>query len=242
MYDGRDSSNRFHVFDFCPFKAMRNLPTPLYEPILPDPETEKKLGFWKRELEKMCSKHILNWSFKVFGSDLAFASSWNKEDGVIFSFLERMLCRLPSMELIHYLLLPEIWTPLEPEDAEAKTFDGRKADEALWDRYDIECLCKRNEAVVKRYRAWIVPTLRVENPALADMPVLSWVERFGVLRIAPLARWRKNSVDAYLNRDFKMYDPFFHPRREKEKSAVLHEESYSDSPLKEMEQNVSLVE
>lgn len=180
---------------------MRNLQTPIYDPILPDSETRKLLDFWTIELEKLGAEHILQWAFDTFGSELAFAPSWNEEDGVVCSLLERVSCRPSLVETIYPLLHPEKWAPLIPKESKDKTFDGRAASAAIWARFRIEHLCKRNENTIRRYRAWIVPTIREDAPTLTQMPILSWIERFGVLRIAPLARWKKHCIHEKLSRE-----------------------------------------
>lgn len=166
------------------------------------------LIFWRPELEKSCPEYIIPWAFDTFGSDVAFAPSWNEEDVMIHSLFDRTGVKVPIVEFIHDLLSPEKWAPLSPEEATRKTFDGRSASAALWERFHVEHRCKKSETTVRQYRAWIVSDRRSEDPALNQMPVLSWNERFGVFRIAPLARCRVECLRKKLQGAPAPYDLF----------------------------------
>lgn len=180
---------------------MRNLRTPLFDPLPPDPETRRILDFWKHEVEKLCSENILHWAVETYGTGIAFASSWDDGDAVVCSMLEKLSFSFPIVDNIHNLLLPETWAPLTPKEAENKVFDGRTASTALWSRFTTEHFCKRQESTIRRHPVWIVAARRDQEPGLERMPILSWIERFGVLRIAPLARWRQCGIQEKLRRD-----------------------------------------
>ncbi|MEV1010260.1 phosphoadenylyl-sulfate reductase [Streptomyces sp. NPDC049881] len=48
------------------------------------------------------------------------------------------------------------------------------------------------------YDAWATGLRRDESPSRADTPVVSWDERRGKVKIAPIARWTEEDVDAYV--------------------------------------------
>lgn len=185
---------------------MNNLPTPLYDPILPDPETRQLLDFWEIELEKLCSRHILDWALETFGTQIGLALSGTGRDAVVCSLMEGHPFQLPMVDWIQDLLLHEKWTSPEPEEMLRQTFDGRSASAELWARFHVEHLCKKNEKRIRSCRAWIVPATRYENPVLDKLPILSWIERFGVVRIAPLARWRVEDVQEKIRRESTPFD------------------------------------
>ena len=180
---------------------MRNLLTPLYEPLLPDPETRQSMDFWERELEKLCSEYILRWAIETYGTKVAFASSWGVGDDIIRSLFEKLAFQIPVVDRIHHLLLPEGWVPLASEETRNKTFDGRSASAALWARFTMEHFCKQRESTIRCYPVWIVAARRDQDPAFQNMPILSWIERFGVLRIAPIARWRHHCIEEEIRRE-----------------------------------------
>lgn len=179
---------------------MYNLPTPQFTPIKPDSDKNAMLCFWREELEKFGTESILQWSIDTFGPQVAFAPSWSEEDEVIGALLEKMSCRIPAIDRIHTLLLSEAWAPLEPHEIAAATFDGRKAGAGLWARFHQEHLCKIYEEKVVQYKAWIVPVRRDQESVFKHMPILSWNERFGVFRIAPLAACRKEKIQNRIRR------------------------------------------
>lgn len=188
---------------------MRQLPTPLFTPIKADSLSRSVLSFWQVELERYDPERILQWTMKMFGFQTAVASAWCDEDAAIQSLLEKNHCRLRAVDRMHPLLLHETWAPLSPGEAARETFDGRTAGPALWARFHVEHLCKRYEKTIRRYRTWIVPARREQDAALATIPVLSWSERFGVFRVAPLACCRTKDVRERIRRHTAAaYDPF----------------------------------
>ncbi len=207
---------------------MRNLPTPLFEPIRPDAQIQQFIDFWQPELEKQSSKSILSWAIDSYGDGVAFASSWDEGDAVLCSLFEKLSFLLPVVDLIHHLLLPERWTPLSTKEMQQKTFDGRAASAGLWARFHVEHCCKRNESTIRRYPLWIVAARRDQDAALREMPILSWDERFGVLRLAPLARWGQCCIDNKIRREAIPCDLFL-DREEFSLQATSVGERYDDT-------------
>ena len=206
---------------------MKNLPTPLFEPIRPDAQIRQFIDFWQPELEKQDSEHILSWAIESYDDGIAFASSWGEGDAILCSFFDKLSFLLPVVDLIHHLLLPERWAPLTPEETRHQTFDGRAASAGLWARFHVEHCCKRNESTIRQYPLWIVAVRRDQEEALREMPVLSWDERFGVLRLAPLARRTRSSINDQLSRGAIPCDLFLD--REKAGDAVDYDEMDNES-------------
>lgn len=191
LYDIFDTN--IYYFSFL-FNAMYKLPTPLFAPIVLSPALRHLLDFWQTELEKLDSESIIQWTFDTFGMSIAFAPSWSEEDDVLGSMLGKSLELIPVVDYIHDLLLPETWTPLKQHEMTQSTFDGRAASAELWARFQVELLCKKHERTIGRYQTWLVSTRREQNSVFEKMPILSWSERFGVFRIAPLAHWSSDRI------------------------------------------------
>lgn len=182
---------------------MRNLPTPSFNPISPDFATSQLLARGQAELAEAGAEKILEWVSDTFGSQVAFAPSWEEEDTVIHSLFEQAGISIHTMESIHRLLLPETWTPLAPHETVCQTFDGRVASAELWARFHLEHQCKIHEALIARYPLWIVSARRAQGCLLENMSIFSWIERFGVFRVAPLANWQTEQVRERV-RQYKM--------------------------------------
>lgn len=180
---------------------MNKLPTPLFNPVLPDSAACKLLADWQNKLEQCSGERVLQWSVDTFGSQIAFASSWSEEDRVIDTLLAAGIGSIPVIDQVHTLLLPETWVPIPPWEKAHATFDGRAASAGLWNRFQVEHSCKKYEQTMRRHRAWIVSARQTQDAVLENMPILSWNERFGVFRIAPLAHWSDEKVGAFLRQD-----------------------------------------
>jgi phosphoadenosine phosphosulfate reductase len=51
---------------------------------------------------------------------------------------------------------------------------------------------------LKDYGAWVTGIRRDQTQQRAVTPVLSWEERFGVVKIAPLVNWSAEEVEEYV--------------------------------------------
>jgi phosphoadenosine phosphosulfate reductase len=73
------------------------------------------------------------------------------------------------------------------------------ADAALCGTAD--CCRRRKVEPLRRHLvgrdAWLSGLRRVETPARATIPEVGWDERFGLLKVCPLAGWTDADVDAY---------------------------------------------
>ncbi|GAA5002295.1 phosphoadenylyl-sulfate reductase [Actinopolymorpha pittospori] len=63
------------------------------------------------------------------------------------------------------------------------------------------------ERALTSYDAWATGVRRDESQTRADTPVVSWNERRGKVRIAPLASWRQEDVDRYITDNGLLTNP-----------------------------------
>ena len=49
-----------------------------------------------------------------------------------------------------------------------------------------------------RYDAWVTGVRRVEAPTRANTPLVTWDEKFGLVKVNPLAAWTDEDMDAYI--------------------------------------------
>jgi phosphoadenosine phosphosulfate reductase len=63
------------------------------------------------------------------------------------------------------------------------------------------------ERVAARFRAWVTGVRRDQSPTRAGTPVVQWDEKFGLVKISPLARWTQRDVWARIVADDIPYNP-----------------------------------
>ncbi|MEN8652634.1 phosphoadenylyl-sulfate reductase [Streptomyces sp. 21So2-11] len=165
-----------------------------------------------RDLEDASALDILKWAAETFGDRFCVTSSM--EDAVVAHLASRAR---PGVDVVfldtgyHFpetigtrdaveavmdvnviTLLP--WQSVDEQDAEY----GPK----LHDRDPDLCCALRKVAPLedglKGYRAWATGLRRDESPTRANTPVVSWDEKRQKVKIAPIARWTQNDVDAYV--------------------------------------------
>ncbi|GAA2914628.1 phosphoadenylyl-sulfate reductase [Streptomyces thioluteus] len=165
-----------------------------------------------RELEDAPALEILRWAADTFGGRFCVTSSM--EDAVVAHLASRVR---PGVDVVfldtgyHFpetigtrdaveavmdvrvLTLTPVQTVAE-QDAE----HGPK----LHDRDPDLCCALRKvrplEAGLAGYDAWATGLRRDESPTRADTPVVGWDARRGKVKVAPIARWTQDDVDAYV--------------------------------------------
>lgn len=178
---------------------MHNLSTPAYTPRNPSRSQVEFMNVWKERLEHCTFEESLQWAVETCRPQLAYATSMLMEDSIVYDMLRNIVWDVSAVDFVSQLLMPELWAPLTPEEMEPKTFDGLKASEALWERFGIEQLCKRYELSMRQYDVWIVGAHRDQDPRLERMSTVDWLDRFGVIRIAPLADFDIQAVEDTYN-------------------------------------------
>jgi phosphoadenosine phosphosulfate reductase len=75
---------------------------------------------------------------------------------------------------------------------------------------DLCCALRKVEPLERAlsgYDAWVTGMRRDESPTRADIPVVSWDERRGKVKVNPLAGWTQADIDAYAAE----HDVLLHP-------------------------------
>ncbi|MGQ0574827.1 MAG: phosphoadenylyl-sulfate reductase [Pseudonocardia sp.] len=63
------------------------------------------------------------------------------------------------------------------------------------------------ERTLARYDAWVTGVRRVEAPTRAGTPLVTWDERFGLVKVNPLAAWSDADMDAYIAEHHVLVNP-----------------------------------
>jgi phosphoadenosine phosphosulfate reductase len=165
-------------------------------------------------LEGSAPQKILRWAVDVYGEDLTLSVSFGNPEGMVlldmlwritdkaqvftldtgFLFEETVRFREQAME--RYPLPLKVVTP----DLSVEEQVARYGPALYSCAPDLCCEVRKIEPqrrFLKDYGAWVTGIRRDQTAQRASIPVLSWEERFGVVKIAPLVNWSAGEVEEY---------------------------------------------
>ncbi|UWE11635.1 phosphoadenylyl-sulfate reductase [Actinacidiphila bryophytorum] len=165
-----------------------------------------------RDLEEASALDVLRWAADTFGPRFCVTSSM--EDAVVSHLASRALPGVDVVFLDTGYHFPET---IGTRDAVAAVMDvnvitltpvqtvaeqDAQYGEKLHDRDPDLCCALRKvaplEAGLKGYDAWATGLRRDESPTRANTPVVGWDARRQKVKIAPIARWTQEDVEAYV--------------------------------------------
>ena len=155
------------------------------------------------EFEHSSPLQILEWTFERFATDVVMACSF--EDIALLHMVHQLR---PSTEIIfldtqgHF---PETLEFAERIEREwnlnlKRTVPSSEAD--AWPCGTERCCELRKVEPLSRAvsdsAAWVTAVKRVDGPTRASMKTLLWDEKFGLVKVNPLATWSDDDVAYYL--------------------------------------------
>jgi len=193
-------------------------------PDAPDaPWSRTRMAALNAQFEPHGPKAILNWAVHTFGDDLAQGTGFGPSGIVIMHMLADLRPGTTVFYLDTDLLFPETYELSEHLDAQlevdvTRVHGGLSLDEQaeqegeeLWNRNPNRCCFLRKVKPLKNFlgdrRAWITGVRRDQSAARAEADILSWVPRYGVFKINPLANWTQKEVWKYLFEHDLPYNP-----------------------------------
>ena len=154
-------------------------------------------------LESATPAEIITWAFDEFGSDTTFACSF--EDVALLHMLWR---QRPDIEVIfldtggHF---PETYDFVNEVEREWQLNLRRvtPGPEAAENPCGVGNCCELRKVVplqraVAGKAAWFTGVKRVDAPTRAGMPVVSYDDKFQLIKVNPLATWTDEDVAYYL--------------------------------------------
>ncbi len=185
--------------------------------------TDEDLKVISAELETASPEELLRWAVEEFGSDVALATGFGAEGTVLVAMLSVISPGTQIFYLDTELLFPETYALRDQLEArygvrfERRTTHLSLSDQAaqygerLWERQpDLCCRLRKVEPLremLSGLRAWVTAIRRDQSPARADIGVVERDERFGLIKINPLAGWSERDVWAYIARNDVPYNP-----------------------------------
>lgn len=165
-----------------------------------------------RDLEEAPALEVLRWASDTFGARFCVTSSM--EDAVVAHLASRAAPGVDVVFLDTGYHFPET---LGTRDAVAEVMDVRvitltprqtvaeqdaEYGPRLHDRDPDRCCSLRKVQPLQQglagYHAWATGLRREESPTRATTPVVGWDERRQKVKVAPIARWTQQDVDAYV--------------------------------------------
>jgi phosphoadenosine phosphosulfate reductase len=155
------------------------------------------------DFERVTPLDIIAWTLQRFTGDVVFACSF--EDVALLDMIRRLK---PDIEVIFLDTLghfPETYQFVQELEREwdlniTRTTPGPDAD--AWPCGTAEC-CQRRKvaplaAAVSGRAAWFTSVKRVDAPSRASMPIVSFDDKFGLVKVNPLATWSDDDVAYYI--------------------------------------------
>lgn len=156
------------------------------------------------ELSHASPSEILAWTFERFAGDVAFACSF--EDVALLHMIHEVA---PRTEIIfldtggHFVETTEFLERVEREwDLNVtRTQPGPEA--VAWPCGTDRCCELRKVEPLSRAvagkGAWITSVKRIDAPTRASMKIVHWDDKFGLVKVNPLATWTDDDVAYYLS-------------------------------------------
>jgi phosphoadenosine phosphosulfate reductase len=184
-------------------------------PILERNKDDEELSRAAESLERSSPQDILRWAVDVYGRDLALSVSFGNPEGMVLldmlsritdeaqvftldtGFLFEETIRFREEAMKRYPLPLEVVTPGLTIDEQVARY-GPKLYSC---KPDLCCEIRKIEPqrrFLRDYGAWVTGIRREQTEQRASTPVLSWEERFGVVKIAPLVNLSAEEVEEYV--------------------------------------------
>jgi phosphoadenosine phosphosulfate reductase len=154
--------------------------------------------------EHATPEEIIAWALERFDGDVVYACSF--EDVVL---LDMARAQRPDIEVIfldtkgHFPETYEFVDRLERDWTLNVTRTEPGADADAWLCGTAECCQRRKVAPLQRavagHAAWFTSVKRVDASTRAGMPIVSYDEKFGLVKVNPLATWSDDDIAYYLS-------------------------------------------
>ncbi|MGO8984709.1 MAG: phosphoadenylyl-sulfate reductase [Terriglobales bacterium] len=173
--------------------------------------------------ESWSPQDVLSWSFQTFGDEVALASAFGASGMVLIDMASRLRKDFRLFTLDTEFLFPETYhlidkieqkyeikvervlSLLSPEEQERVHGAG------LWVRDPDRCCDLRKVEPLRRklgeLGAWITSIRRDQTSFRESARKVEWDEKFGLVKVNPIADWNSQQVWRYLNEHGVPYNP-----------------------------------
>lgn len=175
--------------------------------------------------EDVPAEALLGWAVAEFAPDVAVASSFGGPSGMVLLHMIAQAGLAERLEVYYLdtgLLFPEThavrheverrygikavaYKPAQSLEEQAASYG-----DALWSRDpDLCCSLRKvdpNSVALEGKRCWITGVRRDQGISRKATPVVAWDDRFGLVKVNPLARWTEAQVWDYVRQNDVPYN------------------------------------
>ncbi len=167
------------------------------------------------------AQQLLAWAATTFTGSLIVAS--NMQDAVLVDLAARAA---PGVDVLFLQTGYHFAETIGTRDAVQHTYDVRIVDAVaehtvaeqdsllgkdLFGTDPDRCCALRKVAPLQStlagYDAWVTGVRRVEAPTRANTPLITFDDRFGLVKINPIAAWSDEDMDAYITEHAVLVNP-----------------------------------
>lgn len=173
--------------------------------------------------ERWSPPELLTWAFERWRTRIALASSFGAEGMVLIDMASRIFPDFRVFTLDTGFFFPETYELMQRVELRYKIRIERctpaltpKAQQrihgdALWRRDPDRCCDLRKVDPLRKklagLDAWITAIRREQSPVRARAPKVHWDEKFGLIKLNPLADWTSTQVWNYIRSNDVPYNP-----------------------------------
>jgi phosphoadenosine phosphosulfate reductase len=167
------------------------------------------------------AEELLLWAAAMFGDRLIVAS--NMQDAVLVDLAAKAA---PGVDVLFLETGYHFAETIGTRDAVEQVYDVRMVNATaehtvaeqdsllgkdLFARDPNRCCALRKvaplENTLRGYDAWVTGVRRVEAPTRANTPLISYDEKFGLVKINPIAAWSDEEMQAYIEANHVLVNP-----------------------------------
>jgi phosphoadenosine phosphosulfate reductase len=178
-----------------------------------------------RRFETARIEEILEWAVERFSPRLAMTSNFGAEGVILIDHLARVAPQTPIIYLetgfqfaetdqLKERLRARYGLNIVERRAELSVEEQNRIHGArLYERDpDLCCRIRKVEPLspaLKGYDAWVAALRRDQSPTRANIGVVEWNARYGLVKINPLAAWTRRRVWDYIVANELPYNPLY---------------------------------
>lgn len=188
------------------------------------PFSEDEFRALNAAFEQQSPQEIIAWGIERFMPDVAVACSFGGASGMaILDMALRVRTDVPVFYLDTDFLFAQTYETLK-RSIERYGFEPRRVHggltpqaqatlhgEELWLRDpDLCCEIRKvqpQKAFMQGKRLWITGLRRDQSDSRKDTPIVTWNDKFGLVKLNPLANWTEKQVWAYIVANSVPYNP-----------------------------------
>lgn len=177
--------------------------------------TQDELGQQQKRLDMASPQEIIRWAVEQYEQKLVVVTSFQITGIVTLHMMRQFTDNVQVVTLDTGLLFPETYKLIDdvekrlditvqrvkPEQTLSQ--QAREHGSLLWETTPDQCCQLRKTLPLKKtlanYHAWITGLRRDQSPTRANIPVVDWDDRYGLMKLCPFATWTEEMLWTYIH-------------------------------------------